>query len=165
MPRIAVAAMLATAAALALTAGTTAAQDRVFLIRHAEKADGHDPALTEAGRGRAARWAAMLAPAGIDHVWSSDARRTMETAGIVAGALGLGHDSWPATDVTGLVDLLGFDHEGETILIVAHTETIPAFLAAYGAARAEIAEDDFASLFVVIPGAASSTVATHLRMP
>ena len=52
----------------------------VFLVRHAEKLPGKDPALTPAGIERVAALRATLADAGVQHVHSSDYARTRMTA-------------------------------------------------------------------------------------
>ena len=142
---------LALMLALACSGGAAAAQETVFVIRHAEKeAQPDDPALTEAGRARSARWATMLAEAELDAVIHTDAVRSRETAGIIADALGVPHAEVGKADVAGLVDLLSFDHEEDRVLVVAHTETIPGIVRLLGADKpATIGLDDFATLFVL----------------
>ena len=130
------------------------AQEAVYLIRHAEKAEGEDPALLPEGRDRAAAWAGMLQRAEIDVVLTSDAVRTRETGGIIARALDIPTEALAASDVTGLVDLMTFDHEEDRVLVVGHAETLPAILEGLGVgAGIEIDQDDFGNLFVVFrPG-------------
>lgn len=141
-------------------------QEVVYIIRHAEKAAGEDPTLTPSGRRRAAGWAEMLSQAGLDLVLTSDAARTRETGGVIADALGLPHDSLPAEDIAGLVDTLQFDHEGDVVLIVGHTETIPGILEYLGATESvELARDDYASLFVLLDAGGSAPRMIRLRMP
>ena len=72
--------------AVVITAAlASAAQEAVFVIRHAEKElRGEDPAITNAGRNRAAAWADMLQHAGFDIVINSDARHTQQTGQIIA---------------------------------------------------------------------------------
>ncbi|MDA7427154.1 phosphoglycerate mutase family protein [Primorskyibacter aestuariivivens] len=148
---------------LALPGG---AQEAVFLIRHAEKEMGDDPALTEAGRIRATRWALMLEQAGINAVITTDARRTQETGGIIAEALDLPMGEIDRRDIAGLIDLMSFDHEEDRVLVVAHRETIPSILSALGLFDAvSIAEDDFANLFTVTGLATDAPVLVHQRMP
>lgn len=62
----------------------------LYLVRHAEKqADGsRDPALTEAGQHRAQQLAGWLKEKGIVDIWSSDYKRTRDTAKPLAKALG-----------------------------------------------------------------------------
>lgn len=141
------------------------AQDRVFVIRHAEKAEGVDPPLTPQGRERAARWGALLSDAGIDVVIHTDAARSRETAGIVSEALGVAPVELPLNDTAGITDLIEFDHEDDTVLIVAHTETIPGLLVRLGTSvDVAIGEDDFASLFIVSPEPEEADL-LRLRMP
>ena len=53
----------------------------VFVVRHAEKRadDPRDPRLSRTGVERASALAAMLAHAGVTHLYSSEFRRTHET--------------------------------------------------------------------------------------
>lgn len=150
-----------------LIAAPAVAQEAVFVIRHAEKQlSGDDPALTEAGRVRAAAWAEMLRSTGVGAVVTSDARRTRETGGLIADILALPVTEHDRTDTAGLIDLLGFDHEDDIVLVVAHTETIPGILSMLGVADPpEIPTDEFANLFVVRPVGVDTAALTHLRMP
>ena len=69
----------------------------LHLVRHGESLGNvdptrrrrDDPPLTDRGRAQAARVAAALARAGIDHVFSSPLRRARETAEAIAAATGL----------------------------------------------------------------------------
>lgn len=71
-----------------------------------------------------------------------------------------------SADTAELIDLLGFDHEDDIVLVVAHTETIPKILSMLGVADPpEIPKDDFANLFVVRPVGVDTAALTHLRMP
>lgn len=139
------------------------AQEAVFVIRHAEKDVGEDPALTEAGRIRAARWAAMLEQAGINAVITTDARRTQETGGIIAKALDLPTSTIDRQDIAGLIDLMSFDHEEDRVLVVAHRETILSALGLFD--EVSIPEDDFANLFTVTGLLDDAPVLVHQRMP
>lgn len=51
----------------------------VFLFRHAEKATGKDPSLTNPGKQRASELANTLRESGITHIFSSDYARTKQT--------------------------------------------------------------------------------------
>lgn len=143
------------------------AQDTVFLIRHGEKeATGSDPALTQAGRQRAARWAEMLRSAPIDAVITSDAARTRETGAIIADALALPASDWPMGDTAGLVDLLQFDHEDGTVLVIGHTETIPHIVERLGGpGDATISPDSFDTLFVLQGANTGAPRQLRLHMP
>ena len=108
-------------AALWLTAAVAAAADRqiIFVVRHAERADagspaakmmGADPSLSEMGKARADRLAAILRVAQVGHIFTTELRRTRETAAPLAAATHLDIVALPATDVDGLVTRLSAAH-------------------------------------------------------
>ena len=97
----------------------------VFLVRHAEKTgEESDPGLTETGVARAADLAATLRDAGIEHILSSDYRRTRDTAIPLAETLGLSIEIYDPRDLPGLVIRLA--ELGGRILVVGHSNTTPA---------------------------------------
>ena len=155
------------AAFLLGTVSAGAAQETIFVIRHTEKAaEGVDPDITEAGRERAAAWARLLSDAGLDHVFTSDAKRTQETGKIIAGHLGLPIDSLPVADITDLVDTLEFDHEHQNVLIVGHTETIPGILERLGAEdQVKLGQEDYDNLFVLVATGSDKRRVIRLHMP
>ena len=63
----------------------------LYLVRHAEKQvdGGKDPALTDEGRQRSEQLAAWFLDKDINEVWSSDYKRTRDTAGPLLSALDL----------------------------------------------------------------------------
>ncbi|SFM52254.1 SixA phosphatase family protein [Shimia aestuarii] len=142
------------------------AQELVLAIRHAEKQDGPDPALTEDGRARAANWATMLRPVGLDVVITSEARRTVETGTLIANALDLPLISFPANTPSALLDALEFDHEGDRVLIVGHVETLPGILTALGAPDpVEMTQAQFDRLFILNAPNSGAATLNELRMP
>jgi broad specificity phosphatase PhoE len=145
---------LLTAGLIALS--QTAAAEPIYMIRHAEKAAGEDPGLTEAGRARAARWAEMLSEAGIAAVITTNAARTRETGEIIAGLLGANRVEVDIGHVAGVIDMLEFDYPDVPVLIVGHNETLPGILMRLRLEGApEMADDEYARLFVTMPGAGS----------
>ncbi|WP_425418200.1 phosphoglycerate mutase family protein [Oricola indica] len=150
-----------------LSAMPASAQEKVFVIRHADKETGKpDPALTDAGRERASNWAEFLINAGIDVVINTDARRSRETGEIIAQSLDAERDEVPVTDLAALMDLMTFDYSEQTVLVVAHTETIPGILGNMGVSETiELAEDDYANLFLVAKPGGNDVTFVHLRMP
>ena len=154
--------------AVVITAAlASAAQEAVFVIRHAEKElRGEDPAITNAGRNRAAAWADMLQHAGLDIVITSDARRTQQTGQVIANKLGLPLTSMNRNDTAGLIDTLSFDHAEDTVLVVGHAETIPGILRNLGASEEiDISQTDFANLFVLTQSEANDPYLIRMRMP
>ena len=153
--------------ATVMLASPAASQEMAFVIRHAEKeAAGDDPALTAAGRGMAQDWSRMLKGSGIKAVINTDARRSRETGNIIATALGVEQVEVPMADIAGLLDLLTFDYDGQIVLIVAHTETIPAILSRMGVQeKVEIADDDYRRLFLVMGAANDERTLVKLGLP
>ena len=147
-------------AAIAFTPASPATQaDRlVVLVRHAEKAvePSDDPPLTEAGRARAAALAAALDGAGIGAVIVTPFRRTRETAQPLAAALGIAPT---AVDVKGgmaehleaVIRAVRSRPPGEAVLVVGHSNTIPAIVGALGGPRLpDLCDSEYANLFVMI---------------
>ncbi|NNK77806.1 MAG: histidine phosphatase family protein [Litoreibacter sp.] len=108
----------------------------------------------------------MLQDVGLDAIITSDALRTQETGGIIAEALDLQTSALPRGDVAGLVDTLEFDHEEDTVLLVAHAETIPRILEYLGVFEdITIDQGEFTNLFVVIGPSSDDPAYIHLLMP
>lgn len=95
----------------------------VFLVRHAEKQTGEDPALTEAGSKRADALADLLIDADITQIHSSDYQRTRDTAAPLAERLGMSVDLYDPRDLPGMAEQL-LAGEG-THLVVGHSNTTP----------------------------------------
>ena len=81
-----------------------AGQTRLYLVRHGELVTSHewryvghmDVVLNDKGRAQIARLARMLCMEKIDVLLSSDLMRTVESAGIIGRAIGLGPTAEPA---------------------------------------------------------------------
>ena len=103
----------------------------VVLARHAEKVVSsiQDPPLSEEGEQRAERLAQMFGRGkgvgNIDAIYVSDARRTQQTAAPLAQRLGTQPIVVPAADTKGLVSRVMREHDGDTVLIVGHSNTVP----------------------------------------
>ena len=101
-----------------------------YFIRHAEK-DRTDPSdknphLTETGKERAIHWSNILNEVKFDAVYSTDYNRTKETAQPTATK---NHLELTIYDPNTL-DATSFmkDTKGQTVLIVGHSNTTPAFV-------------------------------------
>ena len=97
----------------------------LYLVRHAEKLadDGDDPGLTAAGLQRAGQLANWLHDRGITDIWSSDYRRSRDTAGPLASALGRDLMLYDPHDLPALAAELRV--KGHNALIVGHSNTTP----------------------------------------
>ena len=141
----------------AASASSLAAQQAVIVVRHAEKADqSTDPDLSPAGRARAERLAALLADAGVAAVFATEFRRTQQTVAPLAARLRRTPQVVKAADVAGLVARLRAAHATDIVVIAGHSNTVPRILTELGAAPpVTIADDEYDSLFVVVPSPSS----------
>ena len=141
------------------------AQKLVFVVRHAERADvggsqmlgQPDPPLSAAGKMRAARLAVMLGDAGIKAIFATEFRRTQDTAGPLATRLGLTVQKLPAGGTADLISRLRKEHAEDILLVVGHSNTVPAIIKALGGPDVTIAEDEYDNLFVIVPGTGTMT--------
>ena len=131
----------------------------MIFVRHAEKAalPADDPALSEAGQRRAAELARQLVDAdvvpgvGVDVVYSTSYRRTVETAKPVADALGLQVMMYDAADTVSFLETAVRQYKGKIILVVGHSNTVPEMIGNMGASKSvpEIAEDEYDNIYLV----------------
>ncbi len=126
---------------------------RVVVVRHAEKKGpptNRDPELTPKGYDRADRLAALLAAMKPDAVYATQFKRTQQTVEPSAIAAGIDESIVDARDVKGLAETIRTKHEGETVLVAGHSNTVPDLLRALGCSTdLAITEDDYGNLFVV----------------
>ena len=129
----------------------------VIFVRHAEKAatPADDPGLTLAGKQRAAELARQLVDAdvvaGVDAIYSTSFRRTEETVQPVATALNLPITSYDASNTETIMDEIVREHEGEIVLVVGHSNTVPALIGNMGASKKvpEIDENEYDNIYIV----------------
>lgn len=114
---------LAVAIVLLLSLPALAAD--IYLVRHAEKVkdDSKDPDLTDLGKLRAANLAVVLKSAGIERIYSSDYKRTRDTASPLAKALDLEVELYDPKTLEPLASRL-LKLEGNA-LIIGHSNTTP----------------------------------------
>lgn len=105
------------------------AQD-IYLVRHAEKEPGRDPQLSPEGKVRASVLAARLADANLVAVYSTDTRRTRQTAGPVALQAGLPVIFYDPSKLDAFAARLRAV-EGN-VLVVGHSNTTPDLANALG---------------------------------
>jgi broad specificity phosphatase PhoE len=146
------------------TAAAAEAQRAIFLVRHGEKVDdSRDADLNDAGRARAALLAKLLRDSGITAVYSSDFQRTRKTAQPLADALGL-RVMIIAREAEAVVRELRKARNRETVLLVAHSDTLPGILAGLGhRERVTIADAEYDNLFIVMPRAGAPPTVLRLR--
>jgi broad specificity phosphatase PhoE len=139
------------AALMLLVAPAARAQQAIFVVRHAERADDSDDTeLSSAGKARAQRLAEVLRDAGVTAAFSTAFKRTLGTARPLSEARKLSLQ--PYKDAAGLVASLRTAHAKDVVLVVAHSNTLPEILQRLGATeKITIGHDDYDNLFVLVP--------------
>jgi broad specificity phosphatase PhoE len=174
-PRLArrVVVLMLVVAALAAVPAPAGAQKLVFLVRHAERADGGagvgaamagggapDPLLSPAGEARAKRLAAMLADSGIKVIYATEFKRTQDTGRPLATRLGIQVRQNPSLMHDALAARLKSEHANDVVLVIGHSNTLPPLIKALGGPDVHIPDQDYDSLFVFVP---ATRVVTRLR--
>lgn len=129
----------------------------VIFVRHAEKTaePADDPLLSLAGQQRAVELARQLVDAdvvaGIDAVYATPYRRTVDTAQPVADALGLPITSYDAADTETIMEQIVRKHKGKIVLVVGHSNTLPALIFNMGASKKVpvIDEYEYDNIYIV----------------
>lgn len=98
-----------------------------YLVRHAEKASGRDPELTEAGTERAKKLGMMLEDVKLSTIYSTNTKRTIYTAAPTAEVHKMEVDSYDAKKQEEFVEQI-IGRKGEHFLIVGHSNSIPNLL-------------------------------------
>ena len=122
----------------------------IFLVRHAEKTDdGRDPELSLVGQMRSLELAKVLRDAGISRIYSTDYKRTRDTAAPIAKLLGLEVEIYDPRDLQSFARTL--EQNGQRQLVVGHSNTTPELTALLGGeAGTEIDEPgEYDRLYVV----------------
>jgi phosphohistidine phosphatase SixA len=157
---------------LAVTVAAPAmAQPTIFLIRHAERADASpgappamatDPDLSAAGRARAESLATLLKDANITAIFTTEFKRTQQTAAPLAKALGLTATVVSSKSEADLVTRL--KSTKGNVLVVGHSNTVPEIIKALGVTTpVSIGDDDFDNLFLLTRGAPPTLLRLHYR--
>ena len=97
----------------------------IYLVRHAEKVqDGsRDPELTEIGMQRSEKLATWFSDKGIEDIWSSDYKRTRDTATPIVANLQNDLTIYDPHNLPELSEkLLAKQH---TVLVIGHSNTTP----------------------------------------
>lgn len=130
----------------------------VIIVRHAERAPepADDPVLTSAGRARAEVLAAALAHADVRAIFVTEYARTQLTAAPLARRIGSAPRVRPVRgrpldeEVRALAELIRREHAGSTVLVVGHSNTVPAIAAALGAPRLpDLDESEYDTMLVL----------------
>ena len=114
---------------LALSIAISAQNKTIILVRHAEKetsetTDKNDPPLTDAGKQRAERLAKIVKKYRPGAIYSTDFKRTRDTAAPLATRRHLQVQTYDAKKPNDLVDTI-MKSQTKRFLVVGHSNTIP----------------------------------------
>jgi len=145
--------------------GIALAQEAVYVVRHAERLDqSADSVLSPEGVGRSHKLRDLLREAGITHIFTSELRRTIDTAKPLAEALKVTPQALPAADVAALASRLASLGAHDRALVVGHSNTVPQILRALKVDTAVVINDsDYDNLFIVVPAKASAPPLLRLK--
>ena len=117
--------IIASALICAFASTATIADTVIYLVRHAEKqSEGtHDPSLTERGHKRAEVIAQKLATVGLKAIYSTNYKRTIETAAPTAKLTGLAVASYDPRALEAFANEL--KKGALPALVVGHSNTTP----------------------------------------
>jgi broad specificity phosphatase PhoE len=134
---------------LVVAASAASGEPIVVIVRHAEKVDNSDDAeLSSAGQARAQALARILKDAHITAIFTSERKRTQETAAPLSKSIGVAPTVVAAKDYPTLVSKLR--QAPGVALVVGHANTIPDIIKALGVdTPVQIPDDDYSDLFVV----------------
>jgi phosphohistidine phosphatase SixA len=130
----------------------------IIFVRHADTDQAmpaQDAPLNARGRARAELLADYLANvdvvAGVDAIYASEAKRTQQTAELLAERRGIEYEIADPYDVVGFMQQVLSEHRGEIVLVVTHRDIIaPLVEELHGSKNiAEIGPDDYRFVYIV----------------
>ncbi len=133
---------------------------RVVVVRHAEKASEteRDPVLSAAGRARAAALDSLLAGDSVTAIYVTPYQRTAETAALVAKRHGVTPIALDPANLAAYARSVADSAQSRSgvVLIVSHSNTVPAILEALGGPRLpELCDTAYSHVFTITPGAST----------
>ncbi len=150
----------------------------VLVVRHAEKGKlpPDNPPLTQAGRERARTLAHTASVAGVDGIYASQLQRTQQTVQPTADLLGLTLKIIEKEDVKKLARRIRTEHQGETVLVAGHSNTVPRIIESLGGeslcpkpfplhrdGTCHLPEDQFDNLFIVTVSKSGNSTVLRLK--
>ncbi len=134
------------------TLPSLADEPTLYLVRHAEKQADSDPDLTDTGHARAKALAKILASVDVGKIYSTDTKRTRQTAAPTAEQKGLPVEIYNPRAFRDFAEGLKqeFLAGNSSILVVGHSNTTP-YLATLlsGTEYPELSEDQYDYLYLV----------------
>ena len=129
----------------------------IIFVRHAEQTshDEQDPGLSDAGKLRVAELTRQLVDAdvvaGIDAIYSTPYKRSVETAEPLADELDLHINKYDGNNTEAVLETILKNHKGKIILVVGHSNTLPVLIANLGASKLvpPIERDEFDNIYII----------------
>ena len=156
---VAVCAQACMAAQTARVAPATGATTTIVVVRHAEKNtdDPRDPSLSAAGQERARDLSNVLKDAGITDIYTTQYKRTRQTAEPLAQQSGIAIVERPinaansATYAPDLAREILTRSAGKSVLVVGHSNTVPDIVKSLsGRAVPPITDPEYDHIFIVV---------------
>jgi broad specificity phosphatase PhoE len=123
---------------------------KIFAVRHAEKqSDEPDTPLSKLGKARADCLAQTLKDAHITSIFTTQYIRTKQTAAPTAHETNVKETVIEAKSNAEVVNAAKEASQAGNVLIVGHSNTVPAVLAALGAPQVTIPDSAYDLLFIV----------------
>ncbi len=129
----------------------------IIFVRHAEQTshEAVDPSLSQAGKRRVAELTRQLVDAdviaGIDAIYSTSFKRSIETVQPLADRLDLPINIYDGEDTETVLEEILKAHKGKIILVVGHSNTVPELIANLGASKKvpPIEPGEFDNIYVI----------------
>jgi broad specificity phosphatase PhoE len=153
-------------------APVTASPTTIVVVRHAEKStdDPRDPSLSAVGEERARVLSSLLRDAGVTAIYTTQYKRTRQTAEPFARQSGISIVERPAnaanagTYASDLAREILTRSAGKGVLVVGHSNTVPEIVKALsGRTVSPIADAEYDHIFVVVVPASGSPRLIQLR--
>jgi broad specificity phosphatase PhoE len=127
---------------------------KVYIVRHGEKEAGKDPVLTPAGMQRAEDLYQLLKNKDIARIYATPYKRTQMTGDSLRVKLSIDTSIYAADTVgTDLIQkIISHNDKGKNILIIGHSNTVPALVRHLGVGDFEIkelSESSFDNIFLI----------------
>lgn len=154
---------------IAVAQGGAPVDKLVFIVRHAEKADGtDDPSLSEAGKARAEALAVALRDAKVAAIFVTPLKRTAETAAPLAAAArqvptAVAFGASSGAHIASVAAAVRAS-TAASVLVVGHSNTVPALISALGGpTMPNLCDAAYANLFILrIPAEGAPTLVRTL---
>src|SRR5688572_3557377 len=162
----------ATTATRSSAVPVTATATTVVVVRHAEKStdDPRDPTLSAVGQERARALRAVLRNAGVTDIYTTQYKRTRQTAEPLAQQTGIAITERPANAANSATYARDLAQEiltrsaGKGVLVVGHSNTVPDIVKALsGVAVPAITDPEYDHIFIVVIPTSGSSRLMQLR--